>query len=394
MSMLSKKRKNLWKWIALIIMLLPLWMWLAWRFTPKRNLVIAIVDKTSMTPHGQEHLSLSWILNHERFTLTRGRLYSVSRDYFGFFPQQNEKYRIKGLERFSSDQLEQLSRDCDLAYYTDTYGVYYNEWHADKNAEGRSQLIYGGMSAQDIEFLRLMKTKKKLVIAEFNDVASPTPAIVRGQFEALFGIHWTGWTGRYFDSFDTSVNKELPQWLVHNYMAQHDGHWPFHKNGVAFVSLNDEVIVLEDSTHLLDPMPHILSFVYGQNQLHLPGKIKYNDWFDVMTITDTSNHAISAYDISVNANGMKELNKYNLPNRFPAVIMHGGNSYPFYYFCGNFTDNPIGMFTSYFKGISFFKWTLYNKDNPNERKSFFWEFYKPLVTTILNNYYKKLHPNG
>lgn len=344
-----------------------------------------------MTTRGQEHISLTWILKHQRFTLKNHKLYNGSHDYFGFFPLHNEKYRLKGLERFSSDQLEQLSHDCDLAYYTDTYGVYYNEWYAHKKVAERSQLIYGGMSAQDIEFLKLMKAKRKLVIAEFNDMASPTPAIIRGQFEALFGIHWTGWTGRYFDSFDTAVNKELPYWLVHNYRTQHDGHWPFHKNGIAFVSLNDEVVVLEDSTHLKDPMPHILSFAYGRKQLHLPARIKYDYWFDVMTITDTSNHALSAYDIAVNANGMKELNKYNIPNRFPAVIMHDGNSYPFYYFCGDFCDNPIGMFTSYFKGISFFKWLMYNKDNPEERKSFFWEFYKPMVTAILNNYYKKLH---
>ncbi|MGH2644831.1 MAG: hypothetical protein ACRDE2_12835, partial [Chitinophagaceae bacterium] len=169
------KRKNIWKWILVIIVLLPLWMWLAWGFTPKRKLVIAIVDKTSMTRKGQEHISLTWVLKHQRFTVAHGRLYSIARDYFGFFPLKNEKYRIKGLERFSSDQLAQLSHDCDLAYYTDTYGIYYNDWYAHKNQTEGSQLIYGGMSAQDIEFLRLMKAKRKLVIAEFNDIALPTP---------------------------------------------------------------------------------------------------------------------------------------------------------------------------------------------------------------------------
>ena len=106
------------------VLLLPLWMWLAWFFTPKRQLVAALVDKTVLHPDGQEHVSLTWILNHQRFTKTKRREYAIDQDYFGFFPLPDQQYRIKGLERFTNQQLTQLSRDCDLAYYTDTYGIY------------------------------------------------------------------------------------------------------------------------------------------------------------------------------------------------------------------------------------------------------------------------------
>lgn len=388
----NKKKKSKWwvrVWVALI--LLPLWMWLAWFITPKRKLVVAIVDKTSFANKGQEHRSLIWILNHDRFSLTKHELYHVSRDYYGFFPMKAERFRIEGLERFSGDQLKQLSSDCDLTYYTDTYGVYGNEWYLNRTAIPKPALLYGGMSQQDVDFLSYMKGRRKLIIAEFNDIAPPTQADIRDQFESLFGIRWTGWTGRYFVSFDTAKNKKLPHWLVQNYIKQHSGKWPFHKSGIAFVSLNDEVVVLEDSTDLSNPIPHILTFIYGQKKWGLPKKIKYNNWFDIIDITDTSNHAISAYDISANKEGMQQLNKYNIPARFPAVIMHDNNSYPFYYFCGDFSNNPVEIATSYFKGISFFRWLMYNTDNPEERKSFFWNFYKPLVSHILNDYYHRIH---
>jgi len=377
-----RKRRFL-QWIIPALIIFPIVMWLGWFFTPKKKLVVAIVDKTVLNTDAQEHTSLWWILNHNRFTKTATQSYKNSRDYFGFFPKDDEKFKLKGLERFSSEQLKQLSNDADLAYFTDTYGIYRNEWYSKKQNTERSNLIYGGMSNQDIEFLQDMKDKHKLIITEFNTIGSPTNADNRNKFEKMFGMHWTGWTARYFDTFDTLRNKELPRWLINNYKKQHGQKWPFHKAGLAFVSNDDQVVVLEDSTHLKDPVPHIISFGYGQKTLGLPEKMKYPFWFDVITPSLSINHAISRFDISLNAAGTAELKKYNIPTTFPAIIMHKDKDYQFYYFSGDFCDNPIGMGTSYFKGINMFRWMFYNSDDPDERKSFFWTFYRPMITTIL-----------
>jgi hypothetical protein len=378
---MNKKRFLL--FIIPFILLFPLWMWAAWYFAPKTKLVVAIVDKTVLDRDGQEHISLTWILNNHRYTKTSTDRYLIGDDYFGFFPKENEKFRIKGLERFSSDQLNQLSNDADIAYFTDTYGIYKNEWYSQKGSTERSGILYGGMSAQDVEFLQDMKARHKLIITEFNTIGSPTNADNRNKFEKLFAMHWTGWTARYFDSFDTVKNKELPRWLINDYKREHNLKWPFHKAGLAFVSNDDQVVVLEDSTHLTDPVPHIITLGYGQKKLSLPERMKYPFWFDVIAPDLSVNHAISRFEISTNANGAAEMKKYNIPATFPAIIMHKDKDYQFYYFSGDFCDNPIGMGTSYFKGISFFKWMLYNSDEPTERKSFFWDFYRPMMTHIL-----------
>jgi hypothetical protein len=366
-------------------LLFPLWMWLAWLWTPKTKFVVAIVDKTVLNQDGQEHISLTWMLNHYRLTKTSTERYRIGNDYYGFFPQENKKFRIKGLERFSSDQLNQLSTDANAVYFTDTYGIYKNEWYSQKNSNERSGILYGGMSAQDVELLQDMKAKHKLIITEFNTIGSPTNADNRNKFEKLFGMHWTGWTARYFDSFDTTRNKEIPKWLINDYKRGHNRNWPFHKSGLAFVSNSDQVVVLEDSTHLADPVPHIITLGYGQKNLSLPERMKYPFWFDVIAPDLSVNHVVSRFDISLNANGAAELKKYNIPSTFPAIIMHKGKDYQFYYFSGDFCDNPVGMGTSYFKGISFFKWMLYNTDDPAERKSFFWDFYRPMMTHILED---------
>lgn len=384
------RRRHVFIGLILLVILLPLWMWVAWFLAPKKKLITAIVDKTAMTKDGQEHASLTWILNHEKFSKTPTKSYNVSNDYFGFFPQLKEEFRIKGLERFSPSQIDQLSIDCDLTYYTDTYGIYTNEWFAKKNITERSGIIYGGMSQQDIDFIKKMKERKKLIITEFNSIGSPTSAETRKQFEEMFGVEWTGWIGRFFNSLDTSINKEIPRWLIDNYEAQHSGQWPFKLSGIAFVSNDDKVVILEEGMHLKNPLPYIESSDYGRRVLGLPESMKYSFWFDV-TLPDTlRNVVVAEFNIDVNDKGLKELADNNIPATIPAVTMHKGKDYEFYYFSGDFCDNPLSVTSSYFRGISVFDNFFYKKTDMLERESFFWKFYKPMVTKILKDYYQKL----
>ncbi|MEJ7779044.1 MAG: hypothetical protein WKF68_05595 [Daejeonella sp.] len=378
--------KNIFYGIAALILLVPLIMFLAWFLTPQTKLVTAIIDKTVLTSDGQEHISLNWILNHERYTKTSKKSYHTSRDYYGFFPLKDEKFKIKGLERFSASQLKQLSADADLVYFTDTYGIYNNEWYQKKNVNERSGMLYGGLSNKDVELLGLMKAKKKLIIAEFNTIGSPTDSTTRARFEEIFAMRWTGWTARFFENLDTLVNKELPLWLINNYKKSHQNQWPFKKSGIAFVSNNEQVTILEDSTHLSDPMPHIISSAYAQKNLALPSKIKYSFWFDIIIPDSKINQSISTFKISANNRGLAELKRFGIPAVFPAVIMHKGSDYSFYYFSGDFCDNAISVNTSYFKGISYFKWLFYNDHDPTEQSGFFWNFYRPMLSNILKEY--------
>lgn len=373
--------------ILFTILLLPLWMYLAWLLTPKKKLVAAIIDKTVLTSAGQEHASLAWVLNYNRYTKNKTKLYDVSGDYFGFFPKQDEKFRIKGLERFSDAQLDQLSNDADLVYLTDAYGIYRNEWYARRNVAERSGIIYGGMSMQDISLLTDMKAKHKLVLTEFNCIGSPTSDDIRARFEKLFALKWTGWTGRFFDSFDTSLNPELPKWLIRNYEAEHNGHWPFKKSGIAFVSNNDRVVILEDQMHVTQPVPRLVTTDAAAEHIGLPKDLHYPFWFDVINTDTTVNTITARFQLDLNDSGRHELSKNGIPFSFPAIQMHKGKDYQFYYFSADFCDNPISLNTSYFKGIGMFKYLFYSRVDPADRAGFFWRYYRPLLNNILNEYY-------
>ncbi|HET7734132.1 MAG TPA: hypothetical protein VFK73_09870, partial [Paludibacter sp.] len=74
-----------------------------------------------------------------------------------------------------------------------------------------------------------------------------------------------------------------------------------------------------------------------------------------------------------------------IPEVFPAVIEHDSTDYKFIYFAGDFCDNSIGMKSAKFKWIENFNTFAY-KRNTEERVSFFWDFYRPMIDKILLNY--------
>lgn len=372
-----------------IIMLLPLWMWLAWYLWPKSALNVIIVDKTVLTDQAQEHASLNWILRHNKYSKGNGNLYVVKDDYYGFFPRNIPNYTLKGFEHFSNPQLDKLADRSDMIYIADTYGIYDTDLYPERKNQEPSKIIYGGLSWQDMHVLKRFKKQRKLIITEFNTFATPSSPVIAKDFEDAFKIRWTGWVGRYFESLDTLTNKELPRWLIANYKTQNNNRWPFSKGGIVFVNKASKVVVLEYVTHLNSEMPFILTQKNQRKKYNIPKSIKYSFWFDIVQ-TSRSNQIVSFYDIKVNRTGKAILEKNGIPPQFPAIIEHNRKDYNFYYFCGDFADNSISQTGAYFKGIHFFRKLFYNSDIASERVGFFWEFYSPLVTSILKDYEAKL----
>jgi hypothetical protein len=141
---------------------------------------------------------------------------------------------------------------------------------------------------------------------------------------------------------------------------------------------------------LKNDLPYIHTSKENCKRFGLPEQIKYPYWFDIMSTSHT-NAVISEYVIETNKRGDSILEQYSILNRFPAVIEHNQADYKFYYFSGDFADNPISQHTAYFKGIPFFSSLFYDGKDPAERSSFFWNYYIPLVSTILDQEMKNKH---
>jgi len=368
------------KWTIIVLLLSPLallvGMRVAWWFVPKKPMVVLAIDKTGLTTDGQERQPLFWILSHDRYVRKNGLMYDVRKDYLGLFPLKNNQCRVKDFQNMSEKDIQHIASNIDVTYYVGTSGVA-------ANVAKRSGFTQRGMTEKDMCFLKEMKKNRKLIFTEFNFTLS-TNINVRRDFENEFGIRWSGWVGRYFASLDT-VNSELPQWLFIDYKKQHCGKWPFSHSGIVFVNKDGTIEVLDGKKDLIDPVPLIHTLAYGSTRLGMQKKMPYLDWFDIIQIADSGNHAISAYELLVNESGRQFLNKNGIPAIFPSVIMHKAKDYEFYYFCGNFSDNKIPLNSSYFIGGQHLALVL----NGNSKNVFFYSFFRPMLSSILQQYYNR-----
>lgn len=367
--------------VALAI--IPLVMFVLWLIKIPQTRQVVILDKTVLNSEAQEHSSFWWYAVNNKWVKPSGELYDLSTDYYGFFPKQDFKYEIRDLNQFNSaEKIDSLADNTDWYYINDAYGIYEAEWLNQTEQTKRSKKIYGGLSKWDVAFASAMKEQGKLVIAEFNCFASPAFYQVRRDFEDLYQIRWNGWTGRYFESLDTAINKEIPKWLIYGYLEQHNEVWPFKSSGIAFIHEDERIEILENKVHLNEELPHI--FLAPNSTIpQLPRSIGYPFWFDQVQ-TSTNNNVPAFYKLNTTYKGDSILNKHGILKSFPAVIAHPRNldePYAFYYLSGDFSDNPINKSMAKFEGIEYM-WPMITGNAQRERNTFFWRFYLPLLDHI------------
>ena len=276
-----------------------------------------------------------------------------------------------------------ISDSIDLAYYTDLYGVYYDNRYGKRSPHiSPEQKVYGGLNQNDYLLLKALKEKHKTIVTEFILLDKPTSDLVRQKTENLFDLYWEGWVGKYFHSLDASKNRDFPEWIINLYKKQNNNTWPFKKDGVVLVHKYGKVLVLESDTHLNHPCPVIQTTENFQEKYQLPAKINYSNWFDVVS-TGTTNTLGASFQLQTTEKGDSLLTKYNLNPSFPAIVHHSG-SYNFFYFAGDFADNPVVKQTAYFKGVKTIERWI-NSDRSCNRVNFFWDYYIPLMEGIIDS---------
>lgn len=382
-------KKKIINTVLALFLFFPAILFLIWFLKPSKKIDILILDKTVLSTKGLEHSAFVWLLSHHKYVKPNGDLYNIATDYFGFFPLEKRQFEIKDLSGFSEKQIDSLANKMDMAYFTDTYGVYYDDWYIDSSPLiEHSEKIYGGLDINDLLFLKKMKEKKKLILTEFNLFAQPTSNTIRYEAENLLGLKWSGWTGRYYNNLDTIKNKELPKWVIRLYKEQHNNNWPFTKSGIVFVSSSERIEILEKDTDLTFEVPVVRSFDYTVSKFSVPKAINYPYWFDITLSTDTTTRVLSYYEIHTNERGDSILHNHNIPKIFPAAFENIKDS-PFYYFCGDFTDSPIDKTPFRFEWVQYLKLFVITEGDINDRRPFFWRYSYPMTSKILNDYFNK-----
>jgi hypothetical protein len=369
--------------ILVVLLIFPAISLFRWTIEPKRPFQLMILNKTVPSLERHNHRSFHWVLNHEKYVKTNKKPYSYRNDYYGFVPLKPFRDRQYEIRRIRLDDIIDMANEYDAAYFIDTYGVYFNDWYQAKSSERRSRKIYGGLNNNDYLFLKEMSKRKKLIIAEYNFIGYPTNDLERNKVEDLFDMHWTGWTGKYFGSLNSNENKELPVWIVDLYKKQYDLPWEFKDGGIVLVNNQDEIVVLENKTHLDFEVPYIYTEKETMEEYHLPYQLSYTGWFDI--VLPGQNRVLATYKLHTNEMGDSLLSTHFIPNEFPAVIQ-SPNGNPYFYFCGDFSNNMVNPLTAYFKNVENVADNIFFTDKPTDKREFFWCYYRPLISGIMYKY--------
>ena len=374
--------------ILAVIIALPFINFLRWSFQTKKPMGIIIVDKTVPTLERLKHRSFNWIIKNDRFVKKENKTsYSFKKDYYGFFPTRPVRERLWDKNEYRLVDLAELPEKADAIYLTDTYGVFFNEWYQAINKSRKPRKIYGGLNNNDNLLIKEMKDRNKLVILEYNTFDYPTAEYESYRIQERLGIKYSGWTGKYFSTLDTT-SRDFPVWMTAIYRKQYKKQWGFTRPGI--ILLKDKaIIVLEEGTDLKNPLPEIITEPEFAEKWNLAGSVPFDHWFDI--IDPMLNTVISKFSIPTTAMGDSLLSFNGLTNEFPAVIQDPVAQRT-YYFSGDFAHADIPMWTSMFVGVDKLKGMFYSKKTDDPRR-FFWLYYKPLIKGIFNDYYTSLKGN-
>ncbi len=368
--------------ILVIILILPAISFIRWTFQQKKPIDIVILDKTVPTLDRLKHKSFNWVLTNERFVKKEKKTsYSYKKDYYGFSPTRPLKEKGSTRKEYHLSEMMDLPEKIDAVYFTDTYGVFFNDWYSGVNKSRKSRKIYGGLNNVDYLLINEMKKKNKLIILEYNSFDFPTPAFESYRTQEKLGITYSGWTGKYFEELD-STSRNFPIWMTAMYRKQYSKPWTFTRPGIVMLT-EKSIIVLEEGTHLKNPLPHIVTDEANCTKYGVPASVAFGNWFDV--IDPLASNVISKFRLETTALGDTILAGSMLSSEFPAVIQEPVDKRT-YYFSGDFASTEVCFWTSRIKGIDKLKGILYS-DKPDDTRRFFWLYYRPLINTIFTDYY-------
>jgi hypothetical protein len=371
--------------ILAVVIALPVINLIRWTFQSKKPLDIILVDKTVPNPNREKHKSFDWILTNERFVKKEGGSYNYKKDYYGFIPKISLREKLWDRNDYRLTDVIGLAEKNDAIYFADTYGVYTNDWFLGLNKSRKSRKMYGGLNNTDFLLIKEMKDRNKLIIMEYNSFDYPTAELESFRTQEKLGITFSGWTGKYFSTLDTT-GIDFPIWMTAMFRKQYRKPWSYKKPGI--VLLKDKyIIVLEEGNQLKNAVPHIITDSVNCKKYGVTGSVAFDKWFDI--IDPKQNNVVSKFKIETSAIGDTILFENSLTSEFPAVIQEPVTN-RIYYFSGDFANYDIPYWTSRFMGGFKLKAFLYS-DKPDDARRFFWLYYKPLVNGIFTDYYNSIH---
>lgn len=361
-----------------------------WQFKDESPWRVRVVDKTVPHRNFREHAALFWVLRHEKASTPQGqRDWDLQEDYVGFYPVADRAQPSStadpdghgGGRELRARDLEQT----DMLYLADTYGVYTGDYEQ-RGQAGRdySQLIFGGMTGEEVGLVEDFVADGGALVAEFNTFASPTGGSTRQRLERLLGVTWSGWTGRHFENLADLT--DVPIWARREWRNHYDEEWDFRGPGYLLVHEDSRLFVLQEDLDVGDP--GLTLGVTAENRVTngLLSNIAFKYWFDIV-IPDPSTQVLAEFRFEADESGRELLDRFGVPDAFPAVLLASESPLRMY-LAGDFSD-AVGSLGPYWaEGMPWLNKKMVSVWFPRsaEQEPFYWGFYIPLLRNLLLDY--------
>ena len=355
--------------IVLALAVLAVTPWVSWHMGRDRPLDVLVVDKTVAKPDYRKHAGIWWVLQHEKVVQrSTGRPLAIDRDYAGYQHTPDGRPRIVPIP----------DRPADLVYVADTYGVYADDLLGRPRGL-RSELIYGGLSLDEVRTtVRALKPGATLV-AEFNCIASPTVGQAREALSEALGVDWTGWIGRHFAYLDLTV--DLPLWIPRAWKRQTGKRWKFRGPGYVFVNEQGRLIVLIEGIDTPTPAFRVTVDAAVAERYGMARRQTYDYWFEVMR-TRPGAEVLASFDLDLTDSGRLKMRGVPINGPIPAIVRTKRAGHLAYYLAGDFADQPKVPKSYRYRWLPKVRAWL-GAEHRDDQQAFYWRVYVPFMQHVI-----------
>ncbi|MBQ7714862.1 MAG: hypothetical protein IJT70_03220 [Clostridia bacterium] len=372
----KKKKKAVLPRVLLILLLLVAAVFGTWFLLPKKQIKVALIDKTILSyanDNGiskdsayRKHRGFFWILEHNKYVKPDGSYYDYKKDYYG--PRINDEGIYDG--EYSLLDIDGVP---DLLYLADAYGIENPDYTVEES----------GINEDDMSVISYSYENGASVIAEMTLFSAPLSDTVYGQLSSMCGVTPTGWLGRYI--FDLQDFTDIPVWARPMYERQEGIEWRFSGPGILLVSREGKIIILEQNEDFQSKQL-LKIFINDEykDEFSSCSTTNFYNWFELVE-PNYGVESIATFEFDLNPGGMDKIKEISKIPRFTAVTRktEEGHS-PVYYFAGDFNDYTSGeRFCKFIFADRLYKFLSF--DRQGDITNFYWCFYEPLITKILKN---------
>ncbi|NIK78776.1 hypothetical protein FHS15_003922 [Paenibacillus castaneae] len=370
---MKKNRIKIRYFIVVAVLIAAAAPFILWGLSPSRNLDIVVLNKTFPLASSEagkaaeldysKQRGLFWLMDYHRIhnPLT-DKAYDLVKDYYGNFLSQG---------KLTNKALDRLTNVPDMIYISDAYGTGNSKVNGIE-AEGIS-----GLTVDEVSLIATSYAKGTTVIGEYNIAGDPTSLTVSKELEAIFGVGYSGWAGKFFS--DLSSTEDVPNWIRTIYEQQYGKKWQLTGAGIVIAG-NNRIIVLQREKDFAGQSIQ-LSMTKDNAEHYHTKKVNYYNWFEIVNPADDQS-VIAWYDLNLTAAGNEQMKLLGLSSKFPAIIANKSGSKSSYYFAGDFTDyREPGKIKRFIGAAALYR--IFSVDSEGDNSYFYWNFYVPFMSKVL-----------